>query len=660
MFTRQIFCVILSLSFFLNFCSSETTEMELADAQAQEDTDRKELMNQIRREKFDLVLPHVMRENNIDMWIHVVREAIPDPFGAEHLGSASGVFIFTDRGGDRIERAILGIRWRQGPTISGRASSFAHRLVEECGAYDIIGETTFQREMPGGPESQYDLRFKGFGEFVAERDPKHIAVNYWDELGSLAETPSRDGISHTDYNLLVKAISNKYARRIVSSEHLIKEYVSRPVPSDSNWIEPATTDRTMSRPWERNYSNQKELLNTIRREEFDNLLPQAMRKNNIDMWIHVLRESNPDPLSDVFGSTSGVYIFTDRGGDRIERAVLGLRWNGDDSDAVDKSGDYDFVGEALSRSAIPGGPESEYDHRYKGVGEFVTERDPRRIAVNYWNELGPPVDDSGWNDGISHTDYNLLVKAVGDKYAKRMVSAEYLRVDYLAEAVPSRIELMKRIYTERYESIDRDFAKIVPSKTKNNDLENSATAMKPERIFTPADYVFQRGDLIQIDARYAYVLREGETEIPPELAKIWADSWKIRTVMEDNIKVGRTARETFEILKRKCAEVGIIVNNRQQYYKDLDPEKPQVGIDAHGLQEDPYPARIGPFGPDWMRDWTISPVHHFTTEYFVYMALPSSKHQVKYLNLWFHDPAYVTEDGVGYIYPPQKEPYYIQ
>ena len=33
--------------------------------------------NQIRRDKFDVVLPQVMRENNVDMWIHVMREAIP-------------------------------------------------------------------------------------------------------------------------------------------------------------------------------------------------------------------------------------------------------------------------------------------------------------------------------------------------------------------------------------------------------------------------------------------------------------------------------------------------------------------------------------------------------------------------------------------------------
>ena len=41
---------------------------------AQEARRRWERMAQIRRDKFDLVLPEAMRENQIDMWITVMRE----------------------------------------------------------------------------------------------------------------------------------------------------------------------------------------------------------------------------------------------------------------------------------------------------------------------------------------------------------------------------------------------------------------------------------------------------------------------------------------------------------------------------------------------------------------------------------------------------------
>jgi len=74
-----------------------------------------------------------------------------------------------------------------------------------------------------------------------------------------------------------------------------------------------------------------EILRLIRHEKFDTILPGAMRDNNVDMWIHVVKDGDPDPLDlDLGGDidftvtdTLGYYIFTDRGGDRIERALFG-------------------------------------------------------------------------------------------------------------------------------------------------------------------------------------------------------------------------------------------------------------------------------------------------------------------------------------------------
>ena len=53
------------------------------------------------------------------------------------------------------------------------------------------------------------------------------------------------------------------------------------------------------------------LMNLIRGEKFDVILPQVMEDNGIDMWIHVIR--GEDPLNFEFGDNSGIYIFTDRG-----------------------------------------------------------------------------------------------------------------------------------------------------------------------------------------------------------------------------------------------------------------------------------------------------------------------------------------------------------
>jgi Xaa-Pro aminopeptidase len=152
------------------------------------------MMAQIRREKFDLILPEAMRENGIDMWITVVREGLYDPlfvdFGGGYV-SGWGYYVFTDRGGDRIERAALGID--------------SHRLTE--GGFDIVGAL--------------DLH-----EFVAERDPRRIGVNMSEHIGAA------DGLSHTSYLRLVEILGEPWSGRLVSAEKLVSDFRSRRVASE--------------------------------------------------------------------------------------------------------------------------------------------------------------------------------------------------------------------------------------------------------------------------------------------------------------------------------------------------------------------------------------------------------------------------------------------
>ncbi|MGB1842146.1 MAG: peptidase M24, partial [Longimicrobiales bacterium] len=93
---------------------------------AQEARARWERMCQIRAEKFDLVMPKAMKDNDLDMWIVVMREGLLDPLwealGRGYVGDW-GYWVFTDRG-DRVERAVLGVG--------------GYRL-EQCGVYDYFG-----------------------------------------------------------------------------------------------------------------------------------------------------------------------------------------------------------------------------------------------------------------------------------------------------------------------------------------------------------------------------------------------------------------------------------------------------------------------------------------------------------------------------------------
>lgn len=168
----------------------------VAPLPGQEARARWERMCQIRHDKFDLVLPEVMRENQIDMWIVMMREGNLDPLyedlGRGYVGG-DAYWVFTDRGGDRIERVTLGV---------------GGYMLAQCGVYDEVGGSA-------------DLR-----AFVAERDPQRIGVNVSRAIGGA------DGLSHTMYEQLVETLGAPYAARLVSAEKLVSDFRSRRVATE--------------------------------------------------------------------------------------------------------------------------------------------------------------------------------------------------------------------------------------------------------------------------------------------------------------------------------------------------------------------------------------------------------------------------------------------
>ncbi|MFQ5722271.1 MAG: hypothetical protein ACE5GI_07245, partial [Candidatus Aminicenantales bacterium] len=247
------------------------------------------------------------------------------------------------------------------------------------------------------------------------------------------------------------------------------------------------------------------LIKLIRQEKFRVVLPQVMRDNKVDMLIYVKKED--DPLNFELGPNSGIFIFTDRGRRRIERAVLGGRGDRDL---------YDIFA-----------PANE-------LTQFVAERDPQRIAVNYSKER-PKLNIT------SDKDLAKLIKALGDKYAKRMVPADRLIADFLAGRVASEIALFGQLSMISAQTIDKEFDKIVPGVTKLSDLKGNVFVRDPDgNEHNNDDYVIQRGDLIGLlhhasmldfnehNGGIAYVLRKEETNLPPEVQKIWEHALRLR------------------------------------------------------------------------------------------------------------------------------------
>ena len=399
-----------------------------------------------------------------------------------------------------------------------------------------------------------------------------------------------------------------------------------------------------------------ELMNQIRQEKFDLVLPEVMRENGVDMWITVNREGFDDPLTEDFGKGYvggyGYYIFTDRGDGRIERAVLGV-----DTALVEENGAYDIVG----------GPDE--------LKAFVEERDPETIALNYALNIGAA-------DGLSYTSFQKLTEELGPRFAERFVSAEKLVSDFRSRRVATEIAAFAWAGNLSRNIAERAFSNevITPGVTTLADVawwmreqqfeNNLGTSFGMPSVYITGpdgfvalsnDHVIQRGDFLAIDwgvgylnfytdlKRHAYVLKEGETHLPESIQKAFDNGRKVRDILKANIKAGRTAGDTFELLNDRINAAGFKVMETFNEPTD-DPENIDVIIGCHSVGNLGH--GIGPsiawFNPERMK-YTIQPTNLFSIELFAYTAIP--EWGGKKLRVPLEDNAIVTERGVEWLYP---------
>ncbi len=392
----------------------------------------------------------------------------------------------------------------------------------------------------------------------------------------------------------------------------------------------------------------------IRAEKFDLVLPEAMRENNVDMWVVVMREGLPDPLWNALGqgyvSDWGFYIFT-RDGDRVERAALGISGY-----MLERCGVYDYFGSATS------------------LADYVRRRNPTRIAVNMARSIGG-------GDGLSHTSYLHLREVLGARYAERLVSAQRLVSDFRATRTASEIAAFAETGEMSRQIAERALSNhvITPGVTALEDVAwwmrdqllarglDSSFGMPSVYITGPngieatsSERIIRRGDLLMIDwgvgfmdfytdiKRVAYVLREGEREVPSGIQRAFEQALRVRGIMKASIKPAATAREALDSTWAAIEEAGF---NRIEFNQPTDdPAVTDVVIGPHSVGNLGH--GVGPslafFNPTRMT-YELRPGTLLSIELFAYTANPDWGGAKVRIPL--EDNAVVTERGVEWLYP---------
>ncbi|MCB1845450.1 MAG: peptidase M24, partial [Halioglobus sp.] len=153
--------------------------------------------------------------------------------------------------------------------------------------------------------------------------------------------------------------------------------------------------------------------------------------------------------------------------------------------------------------------------------------------------------------------------------------------------------------------------------------------------------------------RHAYVLREGETHLPASFQKAFDNGRAVRDLLKRNIKAGRTAGETLELLNRRMNDAGFSVMSKANTPSD-DPADIDVIIGCHSVGNLGH--GIGPsiawFNPERLK-YEIRETNLFSIELFAYTAIP--EWGGRKLRIPLEDDAIVTARGVEWLYPVNQK-----
>ena len=164
--------------------------------------DRPAVQNALLTERLDTLLPQLMRETQIDMWVVIAREYNDDPVflslvpKPRFTARRTTMLVFFDRGDAGVEKL----------TVSRYPLGSMYKAAWEGG--------------------DLDAQWRRLAEVIAERDPKTIAVNSSDLW------PVADGLSHSLYEKLAGALEPTFRARIASAEALTVRWMETRTPAE--------------------------------------------------------------------------------------------------------------------------------------------------------------------------------------------------------------------------------------------------------------------------------------------------------------------------------------------------------------------------------------------------------------------------------------------
>ena len=158
--------------------------------------ERARVIEEIQKDRFDNLLPKLMDETGIDMWVIITREYNEDP----------------------VIKTLLPPTWLN----ARRRTILAFHYDKKSKDLEkvAIARYSFGKNIPSiWNKDEEPNQMKALAKFIEEKNPENIGLNYSDHF-ALA-----DGIVKTDYELFLDNLPSKLSKKVVSAEELAIRWI---------------------------------------------------------------------------------------------------------------------------------------------------------------------------------------------------------------------------------------------------------------------------------------------------------------------------------------------------------------------------------------------------------------------------------------------------